>query len=239
MIEEWSQDPAGLFVSTDGSAALSLCALTRAVTDRVPFCCGASATLWEPDEVVAMGASRPDLAAVAEQQFVTGDGPIIEALRTGEPVVTADTLREERWPEFAVTALATGIRSSVTVVHEYSLMTLSLSLYGSVSGAFHMDKLPLAALLAGFGTAAMAGAAEDGRVQRTAEQLNSAIRSRAVVEQARGVVMEKLGCGPDEAFERMWRIAQQQRRTVTEVARRIAWACEAPEDPSAPGLAGG
>jgi AmiR/NasT family two-component response regulator len=45
--------------------------------------------------------------------------------------------------------------------------------------------------------------------------------------------MQKLDCGPDEAFERLWRIAQQQRRRVAEVARRIVTACEEPEGPSA------
>lgn len=233
MTSEWTHDPAGLLATTDGSVGRSLGALARAVTDHVPSCCGASATLWEPDQVVAMGASNADLAAVAEHQFLAGDGPIIAALRSGEPAVTPDTLLEERWPEFVVAALAAGVRSQATVVHQYSLMTLSLSLYGAAPGTFDDDKLSPAELLAELGLAAMAGAAEEGRVQRTPEQLDAAIRSRAEVEQARDFVMQKLDCGPDEAFERLWRIAQQQRRRVAEVARRIVTACEDPEDPGA------
>jgi len=233
MNSKWAYDPAGMLTSADGSVGRALGALTRAVTDHVPSCCGASATLWEPDEVVAMGASNADLAAVAEHQFLAGDGPIIAALRTGEPAITRDTLHEDRWPEFSVAALAAGVRSQATVVHEYSLMTLSLSLYGAIPGTFDEDKLSPATLLAELGLAAMAGAAEEGRVNRTAEQLDAAIQSRAEVEQARELVMHKLHCGPDEAFERLWRIAQQQRRRVAEVARRMVLACGTPEDPSA------
>ena len=229
MISKWTHDPAGLLASTDGSLVRSLGTLTRAVTDHIPYCCGASATLWEPDAVVAMGASSPDLAAVAEHQFLAGDGPIIAALRTGEPAATPDTLREDRWPEFAVAALAAGVRSQITVVHDYSLMTLSLSLYATAPGALDLAGLPHATLLAEFGMAAMAGAAEDDQVQRTPEQLEAAIRSRAEVEQARELVMQKLECGPDEAFERLWRIAQQQRRRVAEVAQRMVGACETTE----------
>ena len=233
MDSKWASDPAGLLASADRSVGRALGALTRAVADHVPACCGASATLWEPDEVVAMGASNADLAAVAEHQFLAGDGPIIAALRTGEPAVTWDTLHEDRWPEFAVAALAAGVRSQATVVHEYSLMTLSLSLYGSSPGTFDEDKLSPATLLAELGLAAMAGAAEEDRVQRTPDQLDAAIHSRAEVEQARELVMHKLHCGPDEAFERLWRIAQQQRRRVAEVARRMVSACDAAEDSGA------
>jgi hypothetical protein len=238
MIDEWANDPAGLFVGTEGYFRGSLCALSVAMADHVPLCRGASATLWEPDAVVAMGASHPDLTVIAEQQFVAGNGPVVAALHAGKPSVTPDTLHEDRWPEFAVAALAAGARSAVTVVQEYSLMTLSLSLYAAVPGAFDPETLSLSALLSGFGAAAMAGAEEVGLVQRTAGQLDAAIRSRAVVEDARGVVMQKLGCGPDEALERLWRIAQQQRRKVTEVARRMVWASEVPGD-SPPGTASG
>lgn len=227
----WRHDAAGLFASTDGSVGRSLRALTRAVTQYVPSCCGASATLWELDEVVAMGASSADLAAVAEHQFIAGDGPIIAALRTGEPAVTPDTLCEDRWRDFAVSALAAGVRSQTTVVHDYSLMTLSLSVYAPTPGELDLEGLSPETLLTGLGVAAMAGKAEQGRVHRTPQQLNSAIRSRAVVEQARDLIEQKLDCGPDEAFERLWRIAQQQRRRVAEVARRVVLASHSLEDP--------
>jgi DNA-binding MarR family transcriptional regulator len=233
MTSQWELDSAGLFTGIDGSVGRSLCALTRAVTDHVPHCFGASATLWEIDAVVAMGASNADLAAVAEQQFIAGGGPIIAALRTGEAVVTPDILREGRWPEFAVAAMAAGVRAQATVVHDYSLMTLSLTLYAAAPGTLDLEALSPATLLAKAGVAAMAGAAEQGQVQRTAQQLDAAIRSRAIVEQARQLVMQKLGCGPDEAFERLWRMAQQQRRRVAEVARRMVDTSESQEEPRA------
>lgn len=66
------------------------------VTRHFPGCSGATATLWDTDEVVATAATHPDLAALAERQFTIGTGPITAALRSGEPSVTPDTLPENR-----------------------------------------------------------------------------------------------------------------------------------------------
>lgn len=221
MTDELARSAAELFTCTDNSPFRALHQLTQMVAQQVPGCCGATATLWEPDEVVATAATHPDLAALAEHQFTIGDGPVIAALRSGEPSVTPDTLREDRWPDFSAAALAAGVRSSTTIVHEYDSRSLTLSLYGVRPDALDPEQLPLASLLAAFGAATMAGAAEYANAQRTAAQLQEAISSRAVVDQARGILMQLLGCDGDEAFERLRRISQTQHVKLTEVARRV------------------
>ena len=221
MTDELARDAAELFTRTDGSPSGALHRLTELVARRVPGCSGATATLWEPDEVVATAASHPDLATLAEQQFAAGDGPVIAALRSGEPSVTADTLHEDRWPDFSAAALAAGVRSSTTIVHEYDSMSLTVSLYGVRPNALEVGQLPLASLLAAFGAATMAGAAEYVSAQRTAAQLQEAIRSRAVVDQAKGILMQLLGCDGDQAFERLRHISQTQHVKLTEVARQV------------------
>jgi len=221
MTDELARDAAELFTRTDGSPSGALHRLTELVARRVPGCSGATATLWEPYEVVATAASHPDLATLAEQQFAAGDGPVIAALRSGEPSVTADTLHEDRWPDFSAAALAAGVRSSTTIVHEYDSMSLTVSLYGVRPNALEVGQLPLASLLAAFGAATMAGAAEYVSAQRTAAQLQEAIRSRAVVDQAKGILMQLLGCDGDQAFERLRHISQTQHVKLTEVARQV------------------
>ena len=221
MTDELARDAAELFACNDNSPLRSLHQLTELVARTVPGCSGTTATLWEVDEVVAMAATHPDLAVLAERQFTTGHGPIIDALRSGEPSAIPDTVRKDRWPEFSVAALAAGVRSSTTIVHQYDSMSLTLSLYGVRPNAFDPGQLPLASLLAAFGAATMAGAAEHVSVQRTATQLQEAVRSRAVVDQARGILMQLLGCDGDEAFERLRRTSQTQHVKLTEVARRV------------------
>ena len=221
MTDELTRDTAGLFTVAEVSPPQALSRLAGLVTRRVPGCSGATATLWDTDEVVATAATHPDLAALAERQFRTGGGPIIAVLSTGEPAVTPDTLHEHRWPDFSAAALAAGVRSQTTIVQHYDSMSLTLSLYGVRPGAFDLDVLPLASLLAAFGTAMVAGAAEFGRARRTTSQLDEAIRSRAVVDQAKGVLMQLLDCDGDQAFERLRHISQTQHVKLTEVARRV------------------
>lgn len=221
MADDLARDAAPLFTVSDGSPVRALYQLAELVAARVRGCCGATATLWELDEVAATAASHPELAALAEQQFTAGDGPIIAALRTGEPAVTADTLHEPRWPQWAAAALAAGVRSSTTLMHEYGPLNLTLSLYGVRPEAFDPDQLPLVSLLAAFGTTAVASAAEQRSARRSAAQLEEAIRSRAVVDQAKGILMQLTGCEASEAFERLRRISQTQHVKLTEVARQV------------------
>lgn len=221
MTDDLARQAAEVVSVPDGSPARPLRRLTELVARRVTGCTGASAALWEPDEVVAMAASLPELAALADRQFAVGDGPIIAALRGGEPSVTADTLHEDRWPDFGAAAVAVGVRSSATVVHESGSMSVTLSLYGVRTKAFDLEDVPLTSLLAAYGTAMVASAAEYGSVRRTAAQLEEAIRSRAVVDQAKGVLLQAMGCDPDEAFDRLRHISQTEHVKLTEIARRV------------------
>lgn len=233
MTDQRVNDDAGDFYPTrgDGSPLAALHRLTDLAARRVPGCSGATATLWEPGEVVAMAATHPDLAALAERQFSKGDGPIIAALRTGEPSVTPDTLREERWPDFTAAALAAGVRSSTTSVHAFGSGSLTLSLYAVRPKSFDPAQLPLASLLTMFGAVTMAETAEYVSAQRTAAQLQEAIRSRAVVDQAKGILMQLLECDGDEAFERLRKISQTQHVKLTEVARQVVETRAEPQQP--------
>jgi ANTAR domain len=216
-----ARDAAELLPAGETSPGRPLHRLTELAAARFPGCAGATATLWEPDEVAATTATHPELASLAEQQFAAGDGPIIAALRTGGPSVTDDTLREERWPDWAAAALAAGVRSSVTIFHAYDSLSVTLSLYGVRTRAFDPQKLPLASLLAAVGTAAVATGEDAADMRRTTAQLEQAVQSRAVVDQARGVLMQGLGCDPDEAFEQLRHISQTEHVKLAEVARRV------------------
>jgi ANTAR domain len=237
MTDELARDAAELFACTEDSPVRPLHQLIQLVARTVPGCSGATATLWEVDEVVATAATHPDLAALPEGQFARGHGPVIDALRSGEPSVIPDTLHGDRWLEFNAASLAAGVRSSTTIAHQYGSMSLTLSLYGVRPNAFEPDQLPLATLLAAFGAATMAGAAEHVSVQRNAAQLREAIGSRTVVDQAKGILMQLLGCDGDEAFARLRRISQTQHVKLTDVARQVIETRADPEqlpDPAPP-----
>jgi hypothetical protein len=220
MAEDLARHAAELFTIEESPPRL-LNRLTELVAEQVPGCSGATATLWDPGEVLATAATHPELAALAERQFAAGAGPILSTLRTREPSIVEDTVHEDQWRAFGVAALAAGVRSSLTVVHDFGANSVTVSLYGVRPGAFDPEKLPLASLLAAFGAAVMAGAQEYGGTRRTAVQLEEAIESRAVVDQAKGVLMQALGCDPDEAFDRLRQISQTEHVKLTEVAAKV------------------
>jgi AmiR/NasT family two-component response regulator len=76
-------------------------------------------------------------------------------------------------------------------------------------------------MLAVFGQAALASTLVYDQTQRTASQLRDAVAGRAVVDQAKGILMHALGCSADEALDRMRQVSQRSNMRTTEVASTI------------------
>ena len=108
--------------------------LVRVAASQVTGCSGASATLWQDGEPAVFAASHPDLAELAMIERSSGGGPVTEARATGKPVCTPDTLDDDRWPAYSAAALARGVRSSITLVHQDGPMMVTLSLFGARPG---------------------------------------------------------------------------------------------------------
>jgi ANTAR domain len=131
-----------------------------------------------------------------------------------------DTLTETRWPEFITAALRMGVRSSVTLGYRGPVV-ITLSLFGIRPGALDPDQLQLAELLVVYGGALVGAVSAYDDSRRTAEQLRDAASSRAIVDQAKGILMHALGCTAEEALERMREVSQRSNIRATEVARRV------------------
>ena len=108
--------------------------LVRLAASQVTGCSGASATLWQDGEPDVFAASHPDLAELATIERSSGGGPVTEARATGKPVCTPDTLDDDRWPAYSAAALARGVRSSITLVHQSGPVVVTLSLFGARPG---------------------------------------------------------------------------------------------------------
>jgi hypothetical protein len=108
--------------------------LVQLAASQVTGCSGASATLWQDGEPAVFAASHPDLAELATIERSSGGGPVTEARATGKPVCTPDTLDDDRWPAYSAAALARGVRSSITLVHQSGPVMVTLSLFGARPG---------------------------------------------------------------------------------------------------------
>ena len=214
-------------VSLSMGEAKSLSKLADLAVRQVPGCAVAHATIWRDGELTAATASHPDPAELIELEIRIGQGPLTTAVRDGRPVSCRDALDEERWPWWAAEALRRGLRSSIHLIRQPSSTTLAssttlvLALFAVRPGALDADGVPMAEMLARFGSTVFANSLAYGQAQRTATQLKDSVAARAVTDQAKGILMHALGCDADEALRYLRRESQRRHVKVTEVAARV------------------
>src|SRR5580704_347170 len=198
----------------------SLSQLTLLAASQVAGCAAANVTVWRDGELTSQAASHPEPSRLVAVQVAAGRGPLIDTVAGGEAVICADTLTETRWPEFSSAALRMGIRSSVSLSYRGQVVVV-LTLLGLRPRALDPERLQLAELLVAYGGALVGAVADYGDTRRVADQLRDAASSRAVVDQAKGILMHALGCSADEALARMREVSQRSNIRATEVAQRI------------------
>jgi ANTAR domain len=213
----------------------SLSQLTALAASQVAGCAAANVTVWRDGELTSQAASHPELSRLVAVQVAAGRGPLLDAVAgedhaagavsgsgaaRGPVVICTDTLTETRWPEFSAAAVRMGVRSSVSLSYRGQAV-VTLTLVGLRPRALDPDELQLAELLVAYGGAIVGAVADYGDSRRVAHQLRDAADSRAILDQAKGILMHALGCSADEALERMREVSQRSNIRATEVARRV------------------
>ena len=198
----------------------SLSQLTALAATQVPGSAAANITVWRDGELVNQASSHPEPSRLEAMQVAGGRGPLIDAVNDGSPVSCPDTLTETRWPEFSAAALRSGVRSTVTLSRRGEVV-IALSLFGLRPRAIEADQLQLAELLVAYGGALVGAVSDYDESRRVATQLKDAADARAVLDQAKGILMHALGCTADEALDRMRGVSQRSNLRATEVARRV------------------
>jgi hypothetical protein len=223
-----ANDTADLLSLSGASQPRSLNRLVTMATRQIRACSGASAGIWQGTELMTLVTSHPDLPGLTEAQLRAGRGPVLEALAGAEPVSVPDTLTERRWPEFAAAALRGGVRYSVSLAYRGGQQAVpqegrvvTLSLFGARPRLLESSELELAEMLITYGAAVVGNAADYGDARRTALQLRDAAQGQALVDQARGMLMQSMGCGADEAMQWLRRVSQERNIRVADVASRI------------------
>ncbi|WP_413802056.1 ANTAR domain-containing response regulator [Streptomyces iranensis] len=210
------------------SLGRGLAELAEQAAAGTPESCGATATAVlaeEPPGAVdaerTTAATHPDLSALVSVQLRVGEGPILAALDTGRPAGADDLLHDDRWPRYRARALDAGVRSSAAWPFACDGLTVTVSVYGLRPGPLRKAAQGATGLLGDLATESMAR----DRLYRAAlvqvDQLDTALRSRPVVDQACGIVMYVLGCDPDQAFDLLRRLSQRTNRKLAELAETV------------------
>lgn len=160
---------------------------------------------------------------IEDLESALGQGPCLEAYRTGEQVLVEDLGRcHERWPDFTPRIVALGMRSAYAFPLRLRGDRIgALNLYRAEPKAFAPHEVRLGQALA---DVAVVGILQERAVfvaERRAEQLQRALDSRVFIEQAKGILAERRQIPPGEAFERLRCHARNTNTTLREVCRQV------------------
>jgi GAF domain-containing protein len=189
---------------------------------------GAALMLADRDQSLRNLAVSDIRAALLEElQAEHGEGPCVDAYDDKEPVAADDLATDDRWPQFAPAAAAGGLLAVLASPIPYS--DQAVGVVAVVDGQAHAWTEPERAAIVAFTELAALlilnamQAAERGRL---AGELQLALDSRVVIEQAKGVLVGRHGLTTRQAFERLRGQARDQRRPLSEVARAVVSAAE-------------
>jgi GAF domain-containing protein len=162
-------------------------------------------------------ASRLDWA-----QDEAGDGPCLQAARTGEAVRIDDTRRHERWPAFSRHAVPLGVLSVLALPLTADGETAgALNLYAKRPSAFRGEVSREAERFATRASGALTLALRMASCNDLNDQLRSSLESRAVIDQALGVIMANERCPHDRAFAMLRTVSQNTNVKLRDVATAI------------------
>jgi transcriptional regulator with GAF, ATPase, and Fis domain len=205
------------------------------VIDLLDRLAGHSVELLAADAVgILLGDTESTLRVVAttnEQtewmellQLEADEGPCVECYRTGVPVSVVDLANATaRWPRF-IAALTQ--RGSYGSVHALPLRLRgqaigTLNLFHHVPGALPEADLALGQALADVATIGILSERAIRRGEVLSEQLQTALNSRIVIEQAKGVLAQRGELAMDAAFDRLRRYARAHNLKLSDVARQV------------------
>jgi transcriptional regulator with GAF, ATPase, and Fis domain len=157
-----------------------------------------------------------------ESQYETGHGPCLEAAATATTVSVPEIASETRWPQWTPRALDGGALSSLSIgLPIREKVTGALNIYATKPEAFDDDGVVLGQTFASYAAVALANAHLYDATATLAQQLQTAIESRAVIEQAKGIVMGDRRCSADEAFHILTKLSQDSNRKLRDVAAAL------------------
>ncbi len=195
---------------------VTLQGVTASCVELVDGVESADVLLISPRDPFLSVAATSQLAVDADRlQEQYGEGPCLDAA-AGDSMVLCNDLREEpRWPRFAKAAVAAGVRSTMSFqLYTHNKLMGALNLFGIKPKAFTPQSQAVGAMFATH--AAIALIANDERLQ-----FQSALASRDVIGQAKGMIMERFDVDAVRAFELLTKLSQNCNRRVAEIAEEL------------------
>jgi len=175
--------------------------ITGAARRAMPGAEAASITLIRGDEAFTAAYDGQMALDADELQYERGYGPCLDAGRAGQVFLVEDMATEQRWPDYARHAAAHGVGSSLSVPLPFQSATIgALNTYSTQPQAMGEDDVLIAEDVASWVAVAVNTAHAAAATREELAHLRTAMISRAVIEQAKGILIERYKITEDQAF---------------------------------------
>jgi hypothetical protein len=202
----------------DESSDAPLQQLTDLSLDLIPGS-AAAGVVAATDTTWAYSGSPAHVAGLHRAQMGAGDGPVVEAIRYGEARRVDDAAHEQRWPAACAAMADHGFGSCLVLpLRTDRKPGGALAVYGRSAEAFAGSGHDIALLFAAQGGVAIRNATAYRNCRELVANLQAALESRAVIEQAKGILVAEYGCLPETAFKELSRVSQHTNRKVREIS---------------------
>jgi GAF domain-containing protein len=202
------------------------------VTTALPDNPQASVTLLIKGQPSTVASTGQLAVALDESQYERGHGPCLHAASIGEAVEIADTRTDTRWPDYTRNAAKQGNLSSLSVpliIDEDERVFGALNLYAQKPEAFDADSRSAVMAFGPYAAVAAGNVYAYQRARNMADHLQAALESRAVIEQAKGVLIERFKLTPDHAFRLLAVASMNANRKLRHVADDLVRTGELPD----------
>ncbi len=216
-----------------GSVVQTLRHIVDLAVETVDGCDAAGVFVVQNGAVVTAAASSPLVDTLDRLQIATNEGPCLDASVRGTTFYAHDLADDVRWPTFGPQAVAAGVRSVLS--YSLSVERLSaLNLYAHLPAAFGATDRAQGQLFATLARLALDSAEERAADGQRSANLTEALRTRELIGQAQGILMERERITADQAFDVLRRASQQMNVKLRSVAETLVETGQSPGDSAQP-----
>jgi transcriptional regulator with GAF, ATPase, and Fis domain len=210
-------------LAEDESAPETLQSILKLALRSVPGCHAASVTVIDDEaKPSTVAATDEDTYELDRRQNALRDGPCLDAARHQQVNRWNLQEAEQRWPEFTRVAQEMGLRSYLSAGLGWAGRQLgALNLSSRDADGFSQLDEGILSLFTAPAAAVIVVASRYSEARDLAAQLEQALRSRAVIDQAIGIVMAESRCDADQAFATLGRASNNRNMKLRDLAAEI------------------
>jgi GAF domain-containing protein len=211
----------GHLVLADESVQTVLERVVGLVKRAMPEGCEVSITLVREEQPTTAAFTGALARELDERQYQRGHGPCLDAALGGHVLEIVDARTEGRWPDYVPTSLERGALSSIAVPVHASRLVAGLNVYAPSAHTFTDEDRRALVESASYVSVALSNVESLQDARDLAGNLGRAMASRSVIEQAKGILMERYKLTPDQAFRMLVEASMHTNRKLRDLSESL------------------